>query len=136
MLVPTTGQTTNPLSPPTAMTRPFFRLLPVICVAIVLLGRTAADVAERRQLLSLDGTWQIAEGLRDGMPARFDHQIPVPGLADMAQPRFENVGNEKSHEYRQAFWYHRKFTLADPYPQVVRLKLQKAMYGTRRLSER
>ncbi len=118
------------------MIRPFFRLVPPICVAIVLLGRTTAAVAERRQVISLDGTWQIAEGMRDRMPSRFNHQILVPGLADMAQPRFENVGNEKSHQYRQAFWYRRSFTIADPYPEAVRLKLHKAMYGTRRLSER
>ena len=58
------------------------------------LGPTAA-AAERRQVISLDGTWQIAEGLRDRMPSRFDHQIPVPGLADMARPPFENVGNDR-----------------------------------------
>ena len=65
------------------------------------------------------------------MPSRFDHQIPVPGLADMARPPFENVGNDKSHQYRQAFWYRRSFALDGPYPEVVRLKLHKAMYGTR-----
>jgi hypothetical protein len=94
------------------------------------LGPTAA-AAERRQVISLDGTWQIAEGLRDRMPSRFDHQIPVPGLADMARPPFENVGNDRSHQYRQAFWYRRRFDVAAPYPEVVRLKLHKAMYGTR-----
>jgi hypothetical protein len=97
----------------------------------VFLGHTAAAAAERRQVISLDGTWQIAEGWRDRMPSRFDHQIPVPGLADMAQPRFENVGNDRSHQYRQAFWYRRSFSLGGPYPEVVRLKLHKAMYGTR-----
>jgi hypothetical protein len=80
------------------MKRPFFRFVFVLCVATVLLGRTAATAAERRQVISLDGTWQIAEGMRDRMPSRFDHQIPVPGLADMARPPFENVGNEKSHQ--------------------------------------
>ena len=101
-----------------------------ISLALVFLAQTAA-AAERRQVISLDGTWQIAEGLRDQMPSRFDHQIPVPGLADMAQPPLENVGNEKSHEYRQAFWYRRSFTLDGPCPKVARLKLHKAMYGTR-----
>jgi hypothetical protein len=113
------------------MKRPFFRFVFVLCVAIVLPGRTAATAAERRQVISLDGIWQIAEGMRDPMPSQFTHRSPVPGLADMARPPFENVGNEKSHEYRQAFWYRRSFKLDGPYPEVLRLKLHKAMYGTR-----
>jgi hypothetical protein len=91
----------------------------------------AADKPQRRQVLSLDGVWQIAEGMRDKRPSCFDRQIPVPGLADMANPPFAEVGTEKSGPYRDCFWYRRTFTVADPYPAVVRLKLHKAMYGTR-----
>jgi hypothetical protein len=28
----------------------------------------------------LNGTWQIAEGKKDIVPAKFDHTIQVPGL--------------------------------------------------------
>jgi hypothetical protein len=109
------------------MARFFMRSALAFAVSLVSLGQAAAE----RQVISLDGTWQIAEGLRDRLPSCFDHRIPVPGLADMARPPFENVGNEKSHEYRQAFWYRRGFVLGGSYPEVVRLKLHKAMYGTR-----
>ncbi len=101
-------------------------------MAIAGLRAEAADPpADRRRVVSLDGTWQIAEGTSDKIPSRFERQIPVPGLADMARPPFLEVGREKSGQQRQSFCYRRSFAVATPYPEVVRLKLHKAMYGTR-----
>ena len=77
-------------------------------MAIAGLPAEAADSpADRRQVVSLDGAWQIAEGPNDKIPSRFERQIPVPGLADMARPPFLEVGREKSGQRRQAFWYRR-----------------------------
>ena len=33
----------------------------------------------------------------DHRPQRFDHQVPVPGLADMARPAFQAVGEKVIH---------------------------------------
>ena len=41
----------------------------------------------------------------DAMPPVFDHEVPVPGLVDLATPAFVEVGNAKSAGHRQAFWY-------------------------------
>ena len=79
--------------------------------------------------MSLDGTWQIAEGGMDSTPASFAHTVPVPGLVDMARPAFEEVG--KKSEKRQAFWYRRTFTLEGSIPPVAILKINKAKYGTK-----
>ena len=124
------GLNQSPLSP-TAMIRPFFWLMTVLCVAIVLPGRTAAAAAR-----AAAGDF-VGRNLADRRGHAGPDAVPLrppdsrPGLADMAQPPFENVGNEKSQQYRQAFWYRRRFALDGPYPEVVRLKLHKAMYGTR-----
>lgn len=84
---------------------------------------------EARRLTSLDGTWEIAQGSMERVPERFEHRVPVPGLVDMAEPAFEEVG-QKSQK-RQAFWYRKTFEINQPIPAVARLKVHKAAYGSR-----
>jgi len=85
--------------------------------------------SSRRTVMDLNGTWEVAEGGMDVVPAVFDHKVPVPGLVDMADPAFEEVG--KKSEKRQAFWYRRIFTLEKEVPDVAILKIHKAKYGTK-----
>jgi len=102
-------------------------------------GAFPGDSATTRRIISLDGTWQIAEGGMDKVPEQFGHTIPVPGILDMAQPAFVEAGPSLTHldkfsqkdPRRDAFWYRRVFTLAGPLPPVARLKVGKAMFGTR-----
>jgi hypothetical protein len=102
-----------------------------------------------RQVLLLDGQWEIAEGGMDQIPAKFDHRVPVPGLVSLATPAFDSPGpiitrNETMEEFknhqvgmrkkdpkRDAFWYRRAFTLDGPVPAVAKVKVSKAMFGTR-----
>ena len=84
-----------------------------------------------RKVISLDGTWQIAEGTMDDVALGVDRQAPVPGLADMAVPAFEGVGVKDKDPRRAAFWYRRTFTIEGQLPAVARLKVHKARYGTR-----
>jgi hypothetical protein len=104
---------------------------PGLAAALVLVctlaSRAAADGP--RTVLSLDGRWQVAEGTMDRPPGRFAATVPVPGLVDMAEPAFADVGVKSPR--RQAFWYRRTFTLEGPVPEVAVLKLNKAMYGAR-----
>lgn len=87
-------------------------------MAIAGLRAEAADPpADRRRVVSLDGTWQIAEGTSDKIPSRFERQIPVPGLADMARPPFLEVGREKSGQQRQSFCYRAALPLPPPIPK-------------------
>jgi len=62
-------------------------------------------------------------------PKAFEHKVPVPGLVDMAQPAFEEVGVKSAK--REAFWYRRTFQVDGPIPAVALLKVHKAMFGTR-----
>lgn len=63
----------------------------------------------------------------------------MPGLVDMAQPSFADPGQLVDHEHlddhkdphRDAYWYRRTFQLDGFVPPVARLKINKAMYGTR-----
>lgn len=84
---------------------------------------------ERRTTISLDGTWELAQGLSNIPPEEFPHQVPVPGLVDLAFPPLEEIGTEKSREHREAFWYRRTFRLDGPVPPLARLKINKARYG-------
>lgn len=95
-----------------------------------------------RIVISLDGQWDIAEGGMEQTPAKFDHRVPVPGLVDLAMPPFESPGSTVSpaerrqrkrpaDPRREAFWYRRFFKLEGPVPEVARLKVNKARYGTK-----
>jgi len=93
----------------------------------------------KRNTISLDGNWQIAEGSMDTIPKNFDHTVPVPGLVSLSIPAFENVGPKvadrssvsQSDPLRQAFWYSRTFTVNGAIPEVATLKISKAMFGTK-----
>lgn len=81
-----------------------------------------------RQVMCLDGSWGIAEGSLETLPTVFDHQVPVPGLVDMAEPPFQGVG--EANNLRQAFWYHTTFVTPERAPDVVTLKIHKAAFGS------
>jgi len=108
-------------------------------IAIALLVVFAASFAGRpasceektrlRQVINLDGIWEIAEGAMDSIPRQFMHSAPVPGLVDMATPAFAEVG--RKCERREAFWYRRTFKVEGPIPAVAVLKIHKAKYGTK-----
>jgi len=82
-----------------------------------------------RKVLCLDGEWQIAQGDLESVPKDFAHVVPVPGLVDMAMPRFKQVGLKS--RLREAFWYRRTFAIDGPIPDVALLRIGKAKYGTR-----
>ena len=132
---------TNPLS---AVRTNLAWLQPICLVAMLggLLFACAFAVAAKpveRRTVSLDGTWQIAEGSASNRPTVFDHTVPVPGLVDMAQPPFVKPGPKvakrqpgpQKDPLRDAFWYRRTFTVEGTVPEVATLKIGKAMFGTR-----
>jgi hypothetical protein len=105
------------------------------------LGAFMAKAAEpSRRVISLDGTWQIAEGVMGHAPSQFEHSVPVPGLVSLATPPFADppgpkVANRQKvpqkDPKREAFWYRRTFSIEQPAPAVALLKVHKAMFGTR-----
>jgi hypothetical protein len=101
----------------------------VVGVLVSMLIASGLFAAGERKVISLDGTWEIAEGSMEKMPAKFEHRVPVPGLADMATPAFDEVGTKSLK--REAFWYRRTFQIEGDAPPVALLKIHKACYGTR-----
>lgn len=101
------------------------KLIGLTHLAVMLLA-VAADAAvapSARRVLSLDGTWRIAEGKMDPPPTVFDRTVPVPGLASLATPPFVNPPGPKVAERgkvpqkdptRDAFWYRRTFQCEGP----------------------
>ena len=92
------------------------------------LDASTRAIAPRRSV-DLDGEWKVAQGSMEAIPKEFTHTVAVPGLVDMAQPAFKEVG--KKSELRQAFWYSRTFTVDGPVPPVAVLKIHKARYGAK-----
>ena len=109
-----------------------------------------------RLTISLGGQWQIADSLAaDTPPQEFIRKVPVPGLANLAQPAFDKVDAFYSREHlanriraklapeewltnywkgkvdqdRNYFWYQKTFR-APAARAVALLKINKAQFGT------
>jgi len=107
------------------------RLKSVLLRSALLLLALSSQVfaaSNLRKVVSLDGTWEIAQGSISEVPKEFDHTAAVPGIVTMATPAFTDVG--RVSEQREAFWYRRVFTLDSEVPQVATLKINKAKFGT------
>lgn len=100
-----------------------------LMIALCMLSGAVARAEAGRRTILLDGTWSVAEGTMDKIPARFDRQAPVPGLADMATPPFEAVGVNCAK--REAFWYRRTFTIEGKVPTVAILKIRQVLFGSK-----
>ena len=63
-----------------------------------------AAAAEDRTVISLNGTWQLADSVSaDEIPAAYDHTITVPGLVNQATPAFPEVDLFASRFYFERF---------------------------------
>jgi len=135
----------------------FQPFLPIaVLVAVGLLTGVARPVRAQRITVPLDGSWQIADSVAaDVIPSSFDHVVPVPGLANLARPAFQDVDRFYSREHlarrikaglsppdwlkeywngkvdqdRNYFWYRRTFA-APERREVALLKVNKAQFGT------
>ncbi len=97
-----------------------------LCPAIT---QASLKPAAPRQVVNLNGSWQVEQGDLETPPATYGHTVVVPGLLDMAEPKFKDVG--KKSPRRQAFWYRRTFELDGKIPEVAILKIHKAKYGSK-----
>ena len=109
-----------------------------------------------REVVSLDGKWQIADGKApEEIPAMFAHTVQVPGLCNLAEPAFKDVDAFISRENmarrityklapddwlqkywagkvdqdRNYFWYRKTFRAPNE-RAVALLKINKAQFGT------
>jgi hypothetical protein len=107
-----------------------------------------------RTVLSLDGEWRLAESVTADQPAAYPHRVPVPGLANLAQPALRDIDRFDSREFiaasirekrlpesarvksagvsrqeRNYFWYRRAVTVP-ALRQVATLRVNKAQWGT------
>ncbi|MFC1497127.1 glycoside hydrolase family 2 TIM barrel-domain containing protein [Verrucomicrobiota bacterium] len=111
------------------------------------LGETGQDL---QGIVSLNGSWQIAQGKNTEIPAEnaFDRKIPVPGLVDLAEPAFTDLNSligygqaykEADHsrsywakpkvEQGVSFYYRRTFSIDSEVPALAQLKIHKVKYG-------
>jgi hypothetical protein len=101
----------------------------------------ACRPAAERQIISLNGEWQIAK--TDGeVPDEYTSVTPVPGLVDMAVPTLDAIAmpeadaahneNRPSYGYREGwYWHRRSFDVPCTDGEVIRLKIFKARYHTK-----
>jgi beta-galactosidase len=77
-----------------------------------------------REVVSLNGPWEIAPGVLSGPPPQWTSRIEVPSLVDAALPAYP----WRDSDYH---WYRTKFTLPQGrHDECLMLVLEQAMYGT------
>ena len=54
------------------------------------------DKTGPRDIISLNGTWEVEEGDLSKIPEAYTHTVPVPGFVDMAVPEFSQPGEIKT----------------------------------------
>ena len=89
----------------------------------------SATTMAKRQIINLDGEWQVEQGSLDKIPTSFEHKVKVPGVLDLAEPKFDEIGIQSKK--REAFWYRKTFKLKGEIPKNALLKINKAKYGTK-----
>ncbi len=98
----------------------------ITCLLLLCVSVQSGDL---RQVIRLDGLWEIEEGSMDTIPEAFPHRVVVPGLIDMSSPDFFEVGIPSAR--REAFWYRKTFKTTSDIPETAILKIHKAKYGTK-----
>ncbi len=127
---------------------------PLVFFAVLFFLTSISTLAERITV-SLDGEWQIEDSVdADAVPRNWTHRVPVPGLANLAQPVFADVdrfdgkevlwnrirrkvipastsleGQGISRQNRNYFWYAKSFRIPAR-KQVALLRIGKAQFGT------
>jgi hypothetical protein len=105
---------------------------------LLLIFTVGCKPGSKRTVISLNGEWQIEESSMDMMPVKYSRTVMVPGLVSLASPEFVNAGPKvkdrrslvQKDTLREAFWYYRTFDIDGKIPEVARLKVSKAMFGT------
>jgi beta-galactosidase len=84
---------------------------------------------ELRNIINLNGKWDISESKTSTLPVKYTNSTVVPGLVDRTETPFDSVGFKCSK--RNFYNYHRTFKLPHNLPAKALLKIHKASYGTR-----
>jgi hypothetical protein len=93
----------------------------------LLIGSCSAKMI-RRQIINLNGTWEIAKtDSMTSIPTEFKSKIEVPGLVDMSRPKTDS---QDSLYINSVYWYKRSFSVEDLTVPVVQLKINKSAYHT------
>ena len=88
---------------------------------------TACNSVSRRQVISLNGEWQIAKTSGD-VPDVFNSVAPVPGLVDLAVPGIDSAATLYKDGW---YWHRRSFNLESTDYEKIILKIFKAKYHTK-----
>ena len=99
----------------------------ILLSALFLCFIVSCDKGDNRQIISLNGEWQIAKS--DGvLPEAFTSVVNVPGLVDLASPMLDTLGTLYPEGW---YWHKRQLNLEDIDFEKIELKIFKAKYHTK-----
>jgi beta-galactosidase len=86
--------------------------------------RSTLDQTLPRNIISLNGRWQVTGGTEDSIPKEFPSVVPVPAVVDMAEPPYDWQSFD-FHYYRTTFTIEHLSQTT-----FVFLKIAQSMFGT------
>ena len=99
----------------------------VLLSAFFLCVIVSCDKGDNRQVISLNGEWQITK--TDGnLPEAFNSVVSIPGLVDLASPSLDTLGTLYPDGW---YWHKRQFNPEDIDFDKIELKIFKAKYHTK-----
>lgn len=82
-------------------------------IGYVLSGLPARAQLSPREIVSLNGQWQVGDSVGATSPSEYGHVAPVPGLAHSAVPAFADVDQFESRELLSNLVRNGSFSQAD-----------------------
>lgn len=101
------------------------KVLAFVCASIFGLASCSPDA--KRQVISLNGEWEIAK-TEGELPGAYHARIQVPGVVDLAEPAIDTAGALYESGW---YWHKRSFELPDTNRAKIYLKIFKAKYFTK-----
>ncbi len=81
-----------------------------------------------KEVIDLNGSWQLEPSATEAEPVIFNYTVSVPGLVDLTEPAIPEVKDCWAYDY---FWYKKTFTLTPSQEHShAFLKIDQARYGT------
>jgi len=108
----------------------------IVIGILAIVGGFSTMASAARTTIDLCGTWDVAQGttMNDVIPASFGHTCHVPGIVNWGVvPPFNlpSSTTAMSGTPTTPFWYRKTFAISGDVPDIAKLKIFKAKYGTK-----
>ena len=103
-------------------------IIAVFTILALLVVFSTSCTNDKRQMIRLDGKWDIVKTDGEFPVGTFTSTVSVPGLVDLAVPALDTAGTRYPDGW---YWHKRQFNLKNTDFEKIELKIFKARYYTK-----